>query len=62
MEPVFIKNYTLPDLESWVESIGEARFRARQLFRHVYNRRIHSWNECSDLSKRSGRNWSSVPV
>jgi 23S rRNA (adenine2503-C2)-methyltransferase len=51
MEPVFIKNYTLPDLEGWVESIGEARFRARQLFRHVYNRRIHSWNECSDLSK-----------
>ncbi len=51
MEPVFIKNYTLPDLESWVESIGEARFRARQLFRQVYNRRIHCWDECSDLSK-----------
>jgi 23S rRNA (adenine2503-C2)-methyltransferase len=51
MEPVFIKNYTLPDLESWVESIGEARFRARQLFRQIYNRRIHCWDECSDLSK-----------
>jgi 23S rRNA (adenine2503-C2)-methyltransferase len=51
MEPIFIKNFTLPDLELWVESIGEARFRARQLFRHIYNRRIHSWNECSDLSK-----------
>ena len=51
MEQVFIKNYTLPDLETWVESIGEARFRARQLFRHIYNRRVHSWNECSDLSK-----------
>jgi 23S rRNA (adenine2503-C2)-methyltransferase len=51
MEPVFIKNYTLPDLEAWVESIGEARFRARQLFRQIYNRRIHGWDECSDLSK-----------
>jgi 23S rRNA (adenine2503-C2)-methyltransferase len=51
MGPIFIKNFTLPDLEVWVESIGEARFRARQLFRHIYNRRIHSWNECSDLSK-----------
>jgi 23S rRNA (adenine2503-C2)-methyltransferase len=51
MEPVFIKNYTLPDLEAWVESIGEARFRARQLFRQIYNRHIRSWDECSDLSK-----------
>jgi 23S rRNA (adenine2503-C2)-methyltransferase len=51
MEPVFIKNYTLPDLEVWVESIGEARFRARQLFRQIYNRHIRSWDECSDLSK-----------
>jgi 23S rRNA (adenine2503-C2)-methyltransferase len=51
MGPIFIKNFTLPDLELWVESIGEARFRARQLFRHIYNRRVQSWNECSDLSK-----------
>jgi 23S rRNA (adenine2503-C2)-methyltransferase len=51
MAPVFIKNYTLPELETWVESIGEARFRARQLFRQIYNRRIHFWDECSDLSK-----------
>jgi 23S rRNA (adenine2503-C2)-methyltransferase len=51
MGPVFIKNFPLPDLEVWVESIGEARFRARQIFRHIYNRRIRSWNECSDLSK-----------
>lgn len=51
MEPVFIKNFTLPDLEAWVESLGEARFRARQLFRHLYTRGIHSWKDCSDLSK-----------
>ncbi len=51
MEPVYIKNFTLPDMEAWVESIGEPRFRARQLFRQIYNRRIRSWNECTDLSK-----------
>jgi len=51
MQSVFIKNFTLPEMESWVESIGERRFRARQLFRHIYARRVRSWEECSDLSK-----------
>lgn len=51
MQPVFVKNFTLPELENWVESIGERRFRARQLFRHIYARRVRSWQECSDLSK-----------
>ncbi len=51
MKPDFIKNYTLPELELWVESIGEARFRARQLYRHLYTRGIREWDECSDLSK-----------
>lgn len=51
MQSVFIKNFTLPEMERWVESIGERRFRARQLFRHIYARRVHSWEECSDLSK-----------
>lgn len=51
MERVFVKDYTLPQLEQWVESIGEARYRARQLFRHIYARRISAWDECSDLSK-----------
>lgn len=50
-EAVFIKDFTLPDLEAWVVSIGEARFRARQLYRHLYARGIRSWDECSDLSK-----------
>jgi 23S rRNA (adenine2503-C2)-methyltransferase len=51
MEQILVKNYTLPELEAWVESIGERRFRARQLFQHVYARRVRSWSECSDLSK-----------
>ena len=51
MRTVFIKDFTLPELDNWVESIGERRFRARQLFRHIYARRVQSWDECSDLSK-----------
>lgn len=51
MNRVLIKNFSLPELETWVESIGERRFRARQLYRHLYVRQVHSWNECSDLSK-----------
>jgi 23S rRNA (adenine2503-C2)-methyltransferase len=51
VETIFIQNYTLPDLERWVESIGERRFRARQVFRNIYGRQIRGWGECSDLSK-----------
>ena len=51
METVFIKDFTLHEMEDWVESIGERRFRARQLFCHVYARRVRSWDECSDLGK-----------
>jgi 23S rRNA (adenine2503-C2)-methyltransferase len=51
VERIFIQDYTLPDLERWVESIGERRFRARQVFQNIYGRRIRDWGECSDLSK-----------
>ena len=51
MEPIFIKDFTLPELEAWVESVGERRFRARQIFKHVYVHQVSSWEECSDLSK-----------
>jgi 23S rRNA (adenine2503-C2)-methyltransferase len=51
MEPVFIKNFTLPELEVWVQTLGERPFRARQLYRHVYVRNISSWDQCTDLSR-----------
>ncbi len=51
MELPCLKDFTLPQLEDWVERIGERRFRARQLFRHIYVRGVTSWSECSDLSK-----------
>ncbi len=51
MDRVFIKDFSLPEMEAWVQSIGERRFRARQIFCHVYARRIRSWSECTDLGK-----------
>ncbi len=51
MERVFIKDFPLDELEAWVERIGERRFRARQIFRHVYGRLVRSWDECTDLAK-----------
>jgi len=51
MEPVFIKNFTLPELEAWVQTLGERSFRARQLYRHVYVRNVSSWDQCTDLSR-----------
>lgn len=50
-EPIFIKDLPLEALETWVQTIGERPFRARQIFRHLYHRVIQSWDECSDLSK-----------
>jgi 23S rRNA (adenine2503-C2)-methyltransferase len=51
MEPVFIKDFTLPELEAWVQTLGERAFRARQLYRHIYVRHISSWDQCTDLSR-----------
>jgi 23S rRNA (adenine2503-C2)-methyltransferase len=51
MERAFLKNYSLAELEAWVESRGERRFRARQLFRHLYARQATSWQQCTDLGK-----------
>jgi 23S rRNA (adenine2503-C2)-methyltransferase len=51
MEPVSIKNLTLPEMERWVEGVGERAFRARQLYRHIYVRNVSDWSQCTDLGK-----------
>jgi 23S rRNA (adenine2503-C2)-methyltransferase len=51
MKPLFIKNFTLEQLEAWVLSLGEKPFRARQLYRHLYARNVSAWSECTDLSR-----------
>jgi 23S rRNA (adenine2503-C2)-methyltransferase len=51
MRPLFIKNFTLEQLEAWVLTLGEKPFRARQIFKHLYARNVSSWDECTDLSR-----------
>ncbi len=51
MKPFFIKNFTLGQLETWVDTLGEKPFRARQLFKHLYARNVSSWDQCTDLSR-----------
>ncbi len=51
MERALLKNYSLAELEAWVENRGERRFRARQLFRHLYARLAASWEQCTDLGR-----------
>lgn len=41
----------ISELEDFVVSIGEPRFRAKQLFKWIYNKREHSFYEMSDLPK-----------
>lgn len=51
MEPLAIKNMPLPALEAWVRDLGAPTFRARQIFRHLYVRRVASWDDCPDISR-----------
>ncbi len=51
---VFLKSMTLPQLEDWVEhTLGEKRFRARQLWSWLYKRTrlAGTFEEMSDLAK-----------
>ena len=51
MSKVYLKDFSLSELEKWVQTIGEKPFRARQIFHHLYVRRVTSWDQCTDLSK-----------
>ncbi len=50
-EKIHIRDFTLSELEEWIQSIGEKPYRARQIFYHLYVRNVKSWQECTDLSK-----------
>ncbi len=41
----------ISELEYFVTSIGEPRFRAKQLYNWIYNKKVHSFYEMSDLPK-----------
>ncbi|MEO1617790.1 MAG: 23S rRNA (adenine(2503)-C(2))-methyltransferase RlmN, partial [Planctomycetota bacterium] len=42
---------SLPQFQDWLAEAGEPKFRAKQVFRWVYERRAKSFEQMSDLSK-----------
>ena len=46
-----IYDYTLKDLENYLVNLGLKPFRARQIFRWLYEKRVSSFEEMSDISK-----------
>ena len=42
---------SLGEIEALVEELGEARFRARQLFAGIYRRRLRGWKMFTDLAR-----------
>jgi 23S rRNA (adenine2503-C2)-methyltransferase len=41
----------MEELEAIISQLGEASFRARQIFAGIYARRVRSWDELTDLGK-----------
>lgn len=46
-----IKNFTLPQLEAYIAGLGKERFRARQIFKWLYQRDAASFAQMTDVSK-----------
>jgi 23S rRNA (adenine2503-C2)-methyltransferase len=51
MEKKFIKNYTIDELEDRFSSIGEKKYRGRQLMNWLYEKNVASFNEMTNFSK-----------
>ena len=46
-----IYDYNLQDLENYVESIGLKKFKAKQIYKWLYKKRVDSFDVMTDLSK-----------
>ncbi|MCX8074677.1 MAG: 23S rRNA (adenine(2503)-C(2))-methyltransferase RlmN [Clostridia bacterium] len=46
-----ISDYTLNELEQYIESIGEKKFHAKQIFKWIHKIGIESFDEMTDISK-----------
>ena len=42
---------SLEEMEAAVAGMGQPRYRARQIYAGIYGRRLHSWDEFTDLGK-----------
>lgn len=47
----YVYDYTLEDWQEWIKSIGEAGFRAGQIFDWLYVKRVSSFEEMTNLPK-----------
>ncbi len=47
-----IYNYTLKELEEYFVSVGDKKFRAKQVFEWLYKRKVESFEEMSNVSKK----------
>lgn len=45
-----IKNYTLEELKEQLKTIGEKHFRAEQIFKWLYEQKVESFDEMTNLS------------
>ena len=45
-----IKNYTVDELKEQLKNIGEKPFRAEQIFKWLYEQRVETFEEMSNLS------------
>ena len=50
-EKLHLRGLTQAELESFVERVGEPRYRARQIFKGLHQRRLHSFDEMTDLPR-----------
>ncbi|NOX18976.1 MAG: 23S rRNA (adenine(2503)-C(2))-methyltransferase RlmN [Chlorobi bacterium] len=46
-----IKNLSIEELQDWVESAGEKKFRASQIFDWLYDKQIENFNEMKNIPK-----------
>ncbi len=46
-----IKDLNFKELENWVKSVGLPKFRAKQLSKWIYNKKVSSYDEMTDISK-----------
>ena len=51
MEKIDIKNLTLDELEQEIVNMGEAKFRAKQIFSWLHQKNVSSFDEMSNISK-----------
>ncbi|MEK7356967.1 MAG: hypothetical protein AAB250_10985, partial [Bdellovibrionota bacterium] len=43
--------YSLPELEELLQSLGKEKFRAKQVFKWVYEKRVENYDEMSNVAK-----------